>query len=297
MLTIDFVMINLFYNISGGNKIRKATLKILIVSIIIASMMLIGTLTAFAADVDVTEDIGAAGDYKLASDISGNVTLTSGNYTIDLNGCTWTGSLTIQGATVTIIDSSAEKNGLITTDANDVIMVESGKLTTTEIHIEGNKDGCDGIFISGGTVIVKNCTISAQSSALQNKGGELTVKDGTYSSKHNALKVNNDSIITVNGAVLNGDLFIGDGNTTNNTIEKAFIPGSGYKLEISEKSEDGTKITKASFVKQTEETPSDPTPTPSIPDPQPNTGDATTLIFLTFTFLSVLVVLKKKKEA
>jgi len=113
MLTIDFVMINLFYNISGGNKIRKATLKILIVSIIIASMMLIGTLTAFAADVDVTEDIGAAGDYKLASDISGNVTLTSGNYTIDLNGCTWTGSLTIQGATVTIIDSSAEKNGLI----------------------------------------------------------------------------------------------------------------------------------------------------------------------------------------
>lgn len=275
----------------------KTILKMLIVSIMIASMTLIGTFTAFAADVDVTEDIGAAGDYKLASDISGNVTLTSGNYTIDLNGCIWTGSLTIQGATVTIIDSSAEKNGLMTTDANDVIMAESGKLTTTEIHIEGNASGCDGIFISGGTVTVNNCTISALSSALQNKGGELTVNGGTYSSANNALKVNNDSTITVNGAVLNGDLFIGDGNTTNNTIEKAFIPGSGYKLVISEKSEDGTKITKASFVKETEETPSDPTPTPSNPDQQPNTGDAGTLILLTFAFLSVFVVVKKKKEA
>ena len=277
---------------------KNSIFKFLIVSVIIASMMLFGSLTAFAADVDVTEDIGAAGDYKLTSNISGTVELSSGTYQIDLNGFTWTGILKIKGATVTITDSA--KDGVITTADNDVIMLESGALTVTGIKIEGNDSGCDGIFVSGGKATINDCTISALSSAVQNKGGEVTINGGTYSSGNNALKVNGNSMITVNGAELNGDLYIGDDNAAYDTIEKAFVAGSGYKLVISEKSEDGTKITKASFVKENEEVPSTPkpsTPTPSNPDKQPSTGDAGSIILLAFASFAAMVALKKKKEA
>lgn len=260
--------------------------------------LLLGSAVAFAAEIDSADEIDAPGDYTLASDIEGSAVLSDGTYTIDLNGNTWTGSLTIQGASVTITDSSSDHSGLMTAADNDVIMAEDGSLTATGIKIEGNASGCDGIFVTGGKVVINDCTITAISSAVQNKGGEVTINGGTYSSGNNALKVNNDSIITVNGAELSGDLLIGEGNTTNNTIEKAFIAGDGYRLVISERSEDETKIVKASFEKEEEEKPepgdTEPEPEPVDPGKQPNTGELGYAILLAFSAVSAFAVLKKK---
>ena len=113
---------------------KKSIFRIALIATIVASMMLLGTMTAFAAtEVTSAEDFDAAGDYVLGDDITGNVTLSEGTYTIDLAGYEWKGNLTIQGADVTITDSDAGKFGLMASDDNDVIIIESGKLTTTEI--------------------------------------------------------------------------------------------------------------------------------------------------------------------
>ena len=108
--------------------------------------------------------------------------------------------------------------------------------------------------------------------------------------------MNNDSVITVNGAELSGDLLIGEENTTNNTIEKAFIAGEGYRLVISERSEDETKIVKASFEKEEEEKPEpEPEPEPVDPGKQPNTGELGYAILLAFSAVSAFAVLKRKR--
>ena len=206
---------------------------------------------------------------------------------------------------VNFTDSSSAKTGNITTDQNDVVMLESGKLTATGIKVTGNKSECDGIFVSGGEAVINDCTITAISSTVQNSGGKITINGGTYTSSNNALKVNKDSTITINGGKFEGDLFIGDKSTTNTTIDKAFLPGSGYKLVITEKSEDGTKVVKAEVVKEDAQV-ATPTPTkPGTATPtkkpdsgkQPNTGDTTGIIALVFIALSAMVVVKKKIEA
>ena len=79
--------------------------------------LLLGSAVAFAAEIDSADEIDAPGDYTLASDIEGSAVLSDGTYTIDLNGNTWTGSLTIQGAAVTITDSSSDHSGLMTAAA------------------------------------------------------------------------------------------------------------------------------------------------------------------------------------
>lgn len=270
--------------------------KIAAAAAVMSLTLLFGAAVAFAAEIDSADEIDAPGEYTLASDIEGSAVLSEGTYTIDLNGNTWTGSLTVQGATVTITDSSSDHSGLMTAADNDVIMAEGGSLTATGIKIEGYASGCDGIFVTGGKVVINDCTITAISSAVQNKGGEVTINGGTYSSGNNALKVNNDSVITVNGAELSGDLLIGEGNTTNNTIEKAFIAGDGYRLVISERSEDETKIVKASFEKEEEEKPEpEPEPEPVDPGKQPNTGELGYAILLAFSAVSAFAVLKRKR--
>ena len=267
---------------------KKSFFKIALIATIVASMMLLGTMTAFAAtEVTSAEDFGAAGDYKLGDDIEGDVTLSEGTYTIDLAGYEWKGNLTIQGADVTITDSDAGKYGLMTSDDNDVIIIESGKLTTTEITIAGNAGGCDGIFAKGGEVVINNCTISALNAAIQNKGGTMTVNGGTYSS----MKVNNDSFITVNGAIVNGELTIGDGNTTYTTTDTAFVAGEGFKME--------TIPGGYSFVEGTSDDAgnNDAGNDDAGDDEQnPPSGDVVSLAVLAFSALSACTVVAKKKE-
>ena len=211
---------------------KKSFFRTTLIVAIVASMMLLGTVTSFAAtEVSSPDDFGAAGDYVLSDDLEGDVVLSEGTYTIDLAGYSWSGNLKISGADVTITDSDANKYGLMTHSGDDVIVIESGKLTVTEITIEGNAGGCDGIFAKGGEVIINNCTISALSSGIQNKGGTMTVNGGSYTGP-NGMKVNNNSFITVNGAEVRGDLNIGDGNTSYTTVEEAFVAGEGFKMEV-----------------------------------------------------------------
>ena len=186
-----------------------------------------------ATEVTDVADLEEEGEYKLTADISGDLNLSSGTYVIDLAGCEWDGNLTISGADVTIIDSETVK-GSMTSSTNDVIILESGSLTVTEIEIYGNCGGCDGIFVKGGTAVINDCYIEALNAALQNKGGTMTVNGGQYTSSQNhGMKVNNNSFITINGAEVTGvtALNIGDNNGSYPTIEDAFVPGDGYVME------------------------------------------------------------------
>ena len=265
---------------------KKSIFRIALIATIVASMMLFGTMTAFAAtEVTSAEDFDAAGDYVLGDDITGNVTLSEGTYTIDLAGYEWKGNLTIQGADVTITDSDAGKFGLMASDDNDVIIIESGKLTTTEITIAGNAGGCDGIFAKGGEVVINNCTISALNAAIQNKGGTMTVNGGTYSS----MKVNNNSFITVNGATVEGGLNIGDANTTYNTIDTAFVPGEGFKME--------TVAGGYNFVEgSSDDAGNNDAGNDDAGEQNPPSGDVISLAVLAFSALSACTVVAKKKE-
>lgn len=271
---------------------KKSFFRIALIATIVASMMLLGTMTAFAAtEVSAAEDFGAAGDYTLADDITGEVVLSEGTYKIDLAGYEWKGTLKIQGADVTITDSDSNKYGLMTSDDNDVIIIESGKLTTTEITIAGNAGGCDGIFAKGGEVVINNCTISALSSAIQNKGGTMTVNGGDYSAP-NGMKVNNNSFITVNGAIVEGDLNIGSDNTTYTTVDTAFVAGEGFKME--------TIPGGYSFVEgSSDDAGNDDAGNDDAGDDNeqnPPSGDVISLAVLAFSALSACTVVAKKKE-
>lgn len=289
---------------------KKSIIKILVFLVIFASVTLLGTLVSFGADVTNVGAMQNAGSYKLISDIEGNLTVAAGTYSIDLNGHTWTGYLKIQGfADVTITDTV--RTGKITLSDNDVIMVEGGKLTASHITIEGNASGCDGVFAEAGEAIMNECTISAISSAVQNKGGKVTINGGLYTSTNNALKCNNDATITINGGEFEGDLFIDKGSVTNTTINKAFLPGPGYKLFISEKNDTGERVVKASVIKKdvpdptakpTDSTiePTNSEEKPSTPTKQPNTnsGDGgVCMIGLAFVACAACVLVKFKREA
>ena len=87
------------------------------------------------------EEMKQAGNYKLDTDIAGDLIISEGEYTIDLNGCIWDGSLSIKGGNVTINDS-AEVKGAITSSTSDVIELPEGStavVTLNEIAVLGNK--------------------------------------------------------------------------------------------------------------------------------------------------------------
>lgn len=271
---------------------KKSLLRIMLVSAIVAAMAICSSLTAFAAtSVNDIDDFGAAGEYVLSGDIEGDLELTEGTYKIDLDGCEWKGNLTIKGADVTIIDSDESKMGLMTVDNNDVIIIESGSLTVTEITIEGNYSGCDGIFAKGGTIVINDCDISAVSSAIQNKGGTMTVNGGYFTSNSNGMKVNNNSFITVNGANVLGALCVGDNNASYGTVEAAFVPGEGFVMnqisggyefvEDNSSDNDSDNDNDEDIDEDVENTP---------------TGDVVSLAFLAFSAISACAVATKKKE-
>ncbi|MFR1518286.1 MAG: dockerin type I repeat-containing protein [Clostridia bacterium] len=174
------------------------------------------------------EEMKQAGNYKLDTDIAGDLIISEGEYTIDLNGCIWDGSLSIKGGNVTINDSAEEK-GAITSSTSDVIELPDGStavVTLNEIAVLGNKSECDGVFVRAGKVTINNCLISALSSAVQNRtaAGEITINGGVYMSQYNALKVRDGATIAINGETMCiGELLI---HNNDRPFEEAFIVNS-----------------------------------------------------------------------
>ena len=124
--------------------------------------------------------------YTLTSDISGAVELSGCMATIDLKGHTWTSSgstLTVTGALVTVIDSVG--GGMIEAPTNDAITMNSGSLTLDGVKVSADGSGMDAIFVSGGTVNVKNSILVASKAGMdlsQNvtKAPTITVEDSTF---------------------------------------------------------------------------------------------------------------------
>ena len=112
----------------------------------------------------VSPDEIVEGESILQADISGDKTIKSGNYIIDLNGHTWVGRLLIEGGNVTIKDTSAAKTGKIdASQINDAIDISGGAIVDLQdITIIGAFGSGDGIFVTGSpNVTVKNCVITA----------------------------------------------------------------------------------------------------------------------------------------
>ncbi len=184
----------------------------------VESSKIVFTVEEGPVSVTSLDEISQPGEYKLAGDIAGTLTIEDGEYTIDLNGFTWDGGLSIKGGNVTINDSSEEKTGVITSSTSDVIELPAGstaELTLNEIMIVGTASGCDGVFVRAGKVTINNCFITAVSSAVQNRtaAGEIIINDGLYYSANNALKLNDNATITINKGIFVGAFLVGDAAT------------------------------------------------------------------------------------
>ena len=123
------------------------------------------SLAEYTAPVEITavSEI-AEGESILKNDIEGDITITSGEYVIDLNGYTWVGRLLVEGGNVTVKDTSAEKTGKIDASLRaDAIDVSGGAIVSLEnITVIGAFGSGDGIFVSGSAnVTIKNCVLTA----------------------------------------------------------------------------------------------------------------------------------------
>ena len=104
------------------------------------------------------------------------ITLSKGTFTLDLNGETLQNynayGLSVNGANLTITDSSEEKNGSIINNGSNALFVYSGSLTV-----------CDGNFVSGGY------SINAINQEITLKGGAYN--NGIYIGKNTTLNLPN----------------------------------------------------------------------------------------------------------
>ena len=157
----------------------KRTISLIIAVVVMISMLIVSVNAAEPTSpmyygislADVTSPVDVVslneiveGESVLQADISGDKTIKSGNYIIDLNGYTWTGRLVIEGGNVTIKDTSAEKTGKIdASQINDAIDISGGAIVDLQdITIIGAFGSGDGIFVTGSpNVTVKNCVITA----------------------------------------------------------------------------------------------------------------------------------------
>jgi hypothetical protein len=211
--------------------------KVFSVILAIAMIVCMSSISAFAAgetEVSNAMGIGDAGNYKLTADIIGSYEFKDGTYVIDLNGHMITGSITVNGADVTINDSSADKTGGVYTDSNDAIMVDAGKLVANGIQVTTMRSDCDGFFVGGGEVIINDCEIIAQNAGVQSKAAsaKVVVNGGSIVSTLNALKVKNDAVIEVGGDLTMSGTMNVDTNTCTaaHTVEKAFVASEGYEI-------------------------------------------------------------------
>lgn len=135
-----------------------------------------GTVTSLSGIVE--------GNNVLGADISGTKSFSSGTYVIDLAGYKWTGNMLISGtADVTIMDSSAEKTGVVDAfSMGDAIDVSGGKLTLNGVKVIGSYGSGDALFVSGGTVVSNDSILTAGKAGIDvtSTSASVTVNGGTF---------------------------------------------------------------------------------------------------------------------
>ena len=171
------------------------------------------TILAPLADGEVADlsAIKEPGEYKLVADVKGNLTLTSGDYVIDLNGHTWTNggiALNIQGAKVTLTDTVG--TGYIKA-TNDCIDISSGSITVTDATVIAEGDSLDAIFVGGGVVVTNNATLYAGKSGINASQAavDITVNGGTFGGVYSgerfvrtsAFEFRNNAKVKLNGDI------------------------------------------------------------------------------------------------
>ena len=187
---------------------------------------------------------GGAAYIQLLSDLTATVTFTQGTTTLDLNGCTISGSssgvITLNSGTLTIADSSAAKNGKVTSAIGNkdigTINVNGGSLVvasgtvenlynSTYVHtiavtagnvtVNGGKvvRTSDYSFsyainnMGGGTVSVNGGVVTGGSYAIYNKSGTVNVTDGEVSSDKSIVIFNKGTVSMTGGTVKNNNYF------------------------------------------------------------------------------------------
>lgn len=179
------------------------------------------------------------GQYKLGADVQGSITLSSGDYVIDLNGHKWTNSgiaLNARGANITITDSVG--GGYIMVTANDCLDINAGSLTVTDATIIATADGMDAIFVGGGVVVTNNATLYAGKSGINASAAnvDITVNGGTFGGVYSGDRFTRTAAFEFrnNAKVkLNGKIYFNEGaiirRSANHTItwDESFILGEG----------------------------------------------------------------------
>ncbi len=159
------------------------------VTVLDSNGKVIGTYDTVA---DAIANAPSGSTIKLNGDITGTITIPAdANVVLDLNGhsiISANGNAVENSGTLTIMDSSTDKSGLIQgTNGNNAIH-NSGNLTIESGTIDGDRDGINQMpggttVINGGTIKGNNCAIcdSGSSQGNQINGGTLIaggVSDG-----------------------------------------------------------------------------------------------------------------------
>lgn len=119
--------------------------------------------------VTATGTIGTAGSYILANDITGPITISTSNVSLDLNGHKITGQVTIGGAGVTNSNVSIY-NGMIENTTDCIVLSGTSVrfVTIRDIVMYATGAGEDGVNMSASRVdnlVVRNCWIRGSGGA------------------------------------------------------------------------------------------------------------------------------------
>lgn len=184
-----------------------------------AEEIIVSTIEEFTEVITNGGEIKLDGDIEIPASTAKKIILTN-DVTIDLNSHQIiTGSyLQATGSTLTVKDTSVEKQGVITNNgANAMVVVvaengkfvlESGKMhsssTTAPVYLLLGEVEINGGVVENTYAVTKNSIFAISSANAQNK---LVVNDGTITSNNSAIRVYGQMII--NGGNISADGFFG----------------------------------------------------------------------------------------
>lgn len=166
---------------------------------------------------------------KLDENYTGNIVVGKDkNVTLDLNGFTVTGNVSVTGGTLVVEDST--NNGKIVSKnnipvANGNFTLNSGTIETTNYGIYGSDNSL--VTINGGTIKTKSACLGSN-----NTTGDATfvVNGGTLTSDWQTVYLANPVGLTINGGTFNGGLAVRMGkiNINGGTINATVVDASKY---------------------------------------------------------------------
>ena len=257
----------------------KRTISLIIAIAVMVSMFIV---PVSAADVTAVSEI-APGESVLQGNISGTLTITSGDYVIDLNGHEWVGQIFIQGGNVTIKDTSTEAiGGIDASNMGDAIDISGGTLVLEDTIVVGAHTSGDAVFVSGGNVTIRGCILTAGKVGLDVTSSAATVvvedtvfadfestglpKDGA--GRNAAIELRNNAKVALNGYnFFLVDKVICRSNTHSASFEDSFVLGENVTATFTDEtdlgSESGNPYLGATITYEYEDPTAEPTTEPT----------------------------------